>query len=126
MKKLNHLSIIPVVVFVFLCLFSVRAQGQSAEISGTWIMKVETSGGSGSPVFILKQEQDTIIGGTYTGLFGKANVNGTLIGNTINIKFTASDIQMEYCGTVEGDSMKGTVKFGNMGEGTFTGKKQEE
>jgi hypothetical protein len=34
------------------------------------------------------------------------------------------DMQIDYAGTVEGDSMKGTAKFGEFGDGTFTGKKQ--
>ena len=31
---------------------------------------------------------------------------------------------MTYTGTVEKDEMKGKVNFGDMGEGTFTGKKK--
>jgi hypothetical protein len=31
---------------------------------------------------------------------------------------------LEYAGTVEGDTMKGKVKFGDMGEADFSGKKE--
>jgi hypothetical protein len=34
-----------------------------------------------------------------------------------------SDLAITYTGTVEGDSIKGKVVLGEMGEGTFTGKK---
>jgi hypothetical protein len=33
------------------------------------------------------------------------------------------ELVVTYAGTVEGDSMKGKVSYGDMGEGTFTGKK---
>ena len=126
MRKLQCMVIIPLAIFAMTLLFTENAQAQTQEISGTWKMNVETSGGSGNPVFVLKQEQDTLISGTYSGLFGEANVNGTLKGNKIDINFSASGYPMKYIGTVEGDSIKGIVKFANMGEGTFTGKKQEE
>ncbi len=88
-------------------------------------MTVETSAGSGTPVFVLKQENDTLITGTYKGQFGEAPVNGTIKFNKINLKFSASDLAMEYTGTVDGNSMKGKVVFGTMGEGTFTGTRKE-
>jgi len=33
-------------------------------------------------------------------------------------------LQIDYAGTVEDDTMKGKVKFGELGEGTFSGKKE--
>jgi hypothetical protein len=33
------------------------------------------------------------------------------------------DLQIDYAGTVEGDAMKGTMKLGEFGEGTWTGKR---
>jgi hypothetical protein len=65
--------------------------------------------------------------GNYKGQLGEAPVTGTVKGNelTINFKVSAqgSELAITYVGTVEGDTIKGKVTLGEMGEGTFTGKK---
>ncbi len=90
-------------------------------------MTVETQAGSGSPTFTLKQDGETLTG-TYKGQLGEANVKGTVKGKEIKITYKINvqdmDLDVEYSGTVDGDTMKGKVKLGELGEGTFTGKKQ--
>jgi hypothetical protein len=60
------------------------------------------------------------------GLFGEAPVTGTMNGSAIvfsvdvTVEGTAR-VTVTYSGTVEKDTMKGTVKFGDLGEGTFKG-----
>jgi hypothetical protein len=100
------------------------ASAQKPSVTGTWNMSVETSAGSGSPSFILKQENDTLITGTYSGQLGEAPVKGTIKGNDIMLEFSISGNLIEYTGTIDGDNMKGKVKLGSMAEGTFTGKKK--
>jgi hypothetical protein len=125
MKKSNQMFLLSIAFSAIAMMLSVSFQAQHAKITGTWNMTVETSVGSGTPVFVLKQENDTLITGTYKGQFGEAIVNGTIKVNKINLKFSASDIAMEYTGTVDGNSMKGKVVFSTMGEGTFTGTRKE-
>lgn len=125
MKKPKRMFLISIACSTIVLMLSVSFQAQHAKITGTWNMTVETSAGSGTPVFVLKQENDTLITGTYKGQFGEATVNGTIKVNKINLKFSASDLAMEYTGTVDGNSMKGKVVFGTMGEGTFTGTRKE-
>ncbi|MGD0753879.1 MAG: hypothetical protein ABR927_02370 [Bacteroidales bacterium] len=125
MKKPKRMFLISIACSTIVLMLSVSFQAQHAKITGTWNMTVETSAGSGTPVFVLKQENDTLIIGTYKGQFGEATVNGTIKVNKINLKFSASDLAMEYTGTVDGNSMKGKVVFGTMGEGTFTGTRKE-
>jgi hypothetical protein len=52
-------------------------------------------------------------------------VTGTITGNAIafSVDVTAegNTIRVTYTGTVEKDTMKGTVKFGDLGEGAFKG-----
>jgi len=98
---------------------------QKPKITGTWNMSVETSAGSGTPTFVLKQENDTLITGTYSGQLGEAPVKGSIKGNDVRIEFNISGNLIEYTGTVDGDNMKGRVKLGTMAEGTFTGKRKE-
>src|SRR5262245_19884656 len=100
---------------------------QSANITGTWKMTVETQAGSGNPTFTFKQDGEKITG-TYKGQLGEADVKGTIKGNDVKFSFKISaqgqDLEVEYSGTVEGDTMKGKAKFGEFGDGTFSGKKQ--
>jgi len=97
-----------------------------ANVTGKWTMTVTSQAGTGSPTFDLKQEGDTVTG-TYKGALGEAPVTGSVKGNdlTLNIKISAQgqELAVVYSGKIEGDSVSGKVSLGEMGEGTFTGKK---
>jgi len=100
---------------------------QNPDVTGTWDFQVETGQGSGTPVFTFKQEGEKL-SGSYKGTFGEAPVTGTVKGNKIDFSFKVSgDIAgtITYAGTIEGDTMKGSVKIVDLGEGTFTGKKRK-
>jgi len=98
---------------------------QHAIVKGTWQMKVETSLGSGTPVFELKHDTEITLSGTYKGQLGESTVKGTVQGNKIHLEFEINGSLIEYDGSVEGDTMKGKVKLGSMGEGTFTGARKK-
>jgi hypothetical protein len=104
----------------------VRTQ-EAADLNGTWLLQVETAAGGGSPTFTFTQTGDTLEG-TYEGTFGTAKVKGKVNGNKATWSFTAdaqgTQLNIEYSGTVEKDTMKGTVTLGELGEGTFTGKRK--
>jgi|HigsolmetaAR201D_1030396.scaffolds.fasta_scaffold05928_2 hypothetical protein len=106
--------------------FAMSAFAADANVAGTWNMSVEMSMGSGNPTFELTQNGNQVTG-TYKGQLGEAPVTGTVKGNEVELKYTLSAQGMEltvtYSGTVEGDTIKGKVSYGDMGEGTFTGKK---
>ncbi len=106
--------------------FSTIAVAADANVSGTWNMNVETQAGAGAPVFTLTQKGADITG-NYKGTLGEAPVTGTVKGNEVTLKYSISaqgmDLTVTYTGTVEGDTMKGKVSLGDLGEGTFTGKK---
>ncbi len=95
------------------------------KITGTWNFTVETSAGSGSPVFVFNQETETSFTGTYKGQLGEAPVKGTISGKEVKFSFTVNDNLIEYSGTRDGNSMKGTVKLGSMAEGTFQATRKE-
>lgn len=95
------------------------------KITGTWNFTVETSAGSGSPVFIFNQETETSFTGTYKGQLGEAPVKGTINGKEVKFSFTVNDNLIEYTGTRDGNSMKGTVKLGSMAEGNFQATRKE-
>lgn len=116
-----------VVIALAAALVDARAQ-EKVDLTGAWILQVDTSAGSGSPTFTFKQTGEKLEG-TYEGTFGKVdNVKGTVKGNKATWSFSASaqgtQIDIEYTGTVEKDTMKGTVTMSGVGEGTFTGKRK--
>jgi len=121
MKKSDKSLLVLIALSVIVLLLSSSFQSQKVKVTGTWNMKVETSMGAGTPVFVLKQENDTLLTGTYSGQFGESPVKGTIKANKIDLKYSASDMAIEYTGTIEGNTMKGKVVFGTMGDGTFTG-----
>lgn len=104
-----------------------KASFRYADVTGTWNLTVETQAGSGNPTITLKQEGEALTG-TYKGQLGEAPLKGSIKGNDIKFSFKVNvqgqDLDVEYAGTVDGNVMKGKVKLGELGEGTFTGKKQ--
>src|SRR5262249_27244511 len=94
------------------------------DVSGVWNFKVETAVGSGTPTMTFKQDGKDL-SGTYEGQLGKADLTGSVEGSDIRFSFKVEvqgqQLEVTYTGKVEGkDSMKGTVKLGELGEGTWT------
>jgi hypothetical protein len=83
--------------------------------------------GNGTPTVTLKQEREKVTG-HYQGSLGEGDLEGTVKGNaiTFSLKLNAQgmDLTITYAGTVEKESMKGTVQFGELGPGSFTAKKR--
>lgn len=99
-----------------------------ADLTGTWKLTLETQQGTANPTLTLKQEGETLTG-TYKGRLGEAPVKGTVKGNafkfSIKVNAQGNELQIDYDGTLEADgTIKGKAKFGDFGEGTFTGKKE--
>jgi hypothetical protein len=97
------------------------------DVNGTWVFEVESAAGSGTPTMTFKQEGETLTG-RYSGQLGEAPLTGSVKGNAVQFSFDvtveANQLHIAYSGTVEKDSMKGTVNLGGLGEGTFTAKKK--
>ena len=107
---------------------SAPAPSGGTNISGDWSVTVETGGGSGTPSFTFKQNGENLTG-SYKGQFGEAQLTGTLKGADIKFAFKidaqGQQMTITYIGKVESkDSMKGTVSLGELGEGTWTGKRK--
>lgn len=103
-------------------------QAGGMNISGDWSVTVETSAGSGNPSFTFKQEGENLTG-MYKGQLGEGPLTGTVKGAdikfTIKVNAQGQDLTIVYTGTIENkDSMKGKVVLGELGEGTWTGKRK--
>jgi hypothetical protein len=99
----------------------------AADVTGTWIMAVQTGAGSGSPTFILVQKGEAL-SGSYKGQLGESQVTGTVKGDDVTIEYKVEGqgqtLAVKYSGKTDGKTMSGKVSLGQLGEGTFTGTKQ--
>lgn len=114
-----------------MCAVTVLASGrllaQGTNVTGDWAFTVTTDQGSGNPTMTFKQDGEKLTG-KYNGQFGTADLTGTVKGNAIQFTFTI-DVQGQqapatYKGTVEKNTMKGTMDIGGMVSGTFTATKK--
>lgn len=108
-------------------LLSAIVVSAQTNLTGKWVLEVQTDAGSGTPTLTLKQDGEKLTG-HYTGQLGDTDVTGTVKGNAFTFSFSA-DLQgqqfaVTYKGTTEKDTMKGTLDLGGLASGTFTGKKQ--
>lgn len=95
----------------------------AADLTGAWACAVETSAGSGSPSFALKQS-GTEITGRYSGQLGDADVKGKVDGPKFTFSFPAGDSAVVYEGTLGAEGLKGTVDLAGQAKGTFTCKRK--
>jgi len=129
MKRLRKriIAAVTITTAAFLLAVVLTAGAQTTNVSGNWKLTIETPNGAGGPSLVLKQDGEKLTG-TYKGRFGEAPLEGTVKGKeikfTVKVNAQGQEIQVDYAGAVEGDTMKGKVKFGEMGEADFTGKKE--
>lgn len=103
-------------------------QDAPANVAGAWALTVEIGGNTGTPSVTFEQDGEKLTGTYVSQVFGEQKVTGTVKGNAITFSFTGTmegnTFTVTYSGTVEKDTMKGKVTLGDVGEGTFTGKRK--
>jgi hypothetical protein len=78
-----------------------------ANVAGTWDFKVSGDAGAADQVIVIAQDGDKLTG-TFKGPRQSGSIAGTMDGTAI--KFTVSArVTMNYTGTVEGETMHGTL-----------------
>ena len=111
----------------FVCLMSIPLLHAQADVTGTWDLTVQTQQGTATPSLALQQSGEQL-SGTYHGRMGDSKVDGTVRGRdiqfTVTLRFRDQDHVISYAGTVDTDTMKGTVQFGDRGSGTWSGKRR--
>lgn len=99
----------------------------ATDLTGTWALEVKTDAGSGTPTVTFKQEGQKL-SGRYVGMFGESQLTGEVKGKafsfSVNVNAQGNTVTITYTGTVEQEALSGRVAFGDLGEGTFTGKRQ--
>jgi hypothetical protein len=123
-------AVLAVLCLAVLCLGGTAApvvEGKSKlDVSGTWNLEVDLGGTSGNPVFTFKQKGNDLTG-KYKGQLGEADVTGKITGSKIEFSFSVGDMgKAVYVGTIDKETMKGTVKYGDELSGTWTAKKAKD
>ena len=101
---------------------------KAAGVAGAWSLTVESPMGvrENEAVFVQNGEQLT---GVIKGQRGETPLTGTLAGDAIkfgiNVTIQGQNLDINYSGTVAGDTMGGTVVFGEFGDGKWTGKRKQ-
>jgi hypothetical protein len=83
------------------------AQDKPANVAGSWTINVSGETGNAKQSMTLTQEGGKITG-TFKGPRQSGTIAGTVDGNNIKFHVTAG-IPLDYTGTVDGDSMSGTM-----------------
>jgi len=97
---------------------------QAVDVTGGWLMTVDTAMGVASPTVDLKQDGDRV-SGVYVSRYGDYPVSGTITGRTIrfSIMMRPDDpVKITYTGEVSADGrrMAGTADLADMGEASWT------
>lgn len=96
------------------------AAQQAVNMTGTWNLELVTSGGTGNPVFTLKQDGEKL-SGMYKGRFGEAPCTGTVKGSDFVITYDLQGSKVIYKGKVDGDKVSGEADLAGQASGKFTG-----
>jgi hypothetical protein len=127
MKTMKSLMLVGMAVLFAACA-SAPAKPKGPDVSGNWVVTTESPMGAQDTELVVKQTGEQL-SGTMASQMGSVPVTGTLTGGkdvAFGFTFDAQGMTMkiDYTGVVEGDTMKGTAKFGDFGQGAFTAKRK--
>lgn len=98
----------------------------AATLTGTWALDVQHSAGTSTPTVTITQTGEQLAG-KYVGSYGESVLTGSIKGAdfTFSVEIgTEQKVTVVYTGTLDGDTVRGSLTMGEMGEGTFTGKRR--
>jgi hypothetical protein len=117
-------------VFMTAGLLAVAAWALSADVTGDWDLTSQSPRGERTSTVTFKQDGENLTvtmppmreGGE--AMTGTGTVKGNAIEWTITRTTQRGEFTMTYKGTIDGDTMKGTVEMGQMGAQDWTAKKK--
>jgi hypothetical protein len=99
------------------------------DMTGAWALSVDFGTISATPSAVFKQDGETLSGEYTSQQYGTFPLKGTVKGNQLQFAFTmtieGNAIDVVFSGTAEKDAIKGSVNYGGVGEGTFTGTRKK-
>jgi hypothetical protein len=91
------------------------SDAKAANVAGTWSVSFETPNGTMTQTLTLTQDGSSLTG-TIGGERGTADVKGSVSGSTVNFSATRKGqrgtFTTNYSGTLDGDTIKGTISGG--------------
>ena len=129
MRTSVRLSIVGVVALVAVVLAQVAGAQAKVDVTGQWVLSVDTAAGTGTPTVTFKQDGEKLTGHYSSQTLGEADFTGSVKGQAITFSFSVdaqgTALDVVYSGTIESaNAMKGKVVLGVLGDGTWTGKRQ--
>ena len=126
MRKQSYM----IIVCCLLCMLcygtAVYPQDADITVAGTWKLSLSFISGSAAHTAVITREGKKLTG-LYKGEIKEGTLSGVVEGNEVvftgSIRHEATGVQFRYTGTVDGDSMKGTVDMGEYWTASFTGKR---
>jgi hypothetical protein len=127
MNKMKSLMLVGMAVVLAAC-STAPSKPKGPDLTGTWILTTESPMGAQDTDMVVNQQGEQL-SGTIASQMGTVEYKGTVTGGkdvAFGFAFDAQgmSLQIDYKGVVEGDTMKGTAKFGDFGEGAFTAKRK--
>lgn len=120
------ITVLAVVLGMVLAMSMVVMADDAAKVGGTWEMTMQGRQGPITNTLTIEQSGDTFKG-TLKTMRGETPVEGKVDGNkvsfTIERETPNGKFTQDFSGTVDGDSIKGTVKMGER-ELEWTAKKK--
>jgi hypothetical protein len=127
MNKMKSLMLVGMAVVLAACA-ATPPKPKGPDLSGNWVLTTESPMGSQDSDMVVKQAGEQLTG-TISSQMGTVEYKGTLTGGKdivfgSPVEAQGMSLQIDYKGVVEGETMKGTAKFGDFGEGAFTAKRK--
>jgi hypothetical protein len=102
----------------------------AASLTGDWSASVELPNMTATPGLTLKQDGEKLTGEYVSAQYGKFPITGTVKGKDVVMNFSmaieGNAMEVTYTATIQPDgTLKGTVNYAGMMDGTFTATKKK-
>jgi hypothetical protein len=126
MKPMTRIMKLAVAALAVLTLVPGAASAQ-VNVTGAWVVDMVSPQGPTTVDVNMKQDGEALTGELTTPL-GVAPFKGTLVKDALKvvaaIDMQGTALELTFTAKVTGDTLAGTVKFGDFGEAPFTGKRK--
>ncbi|HEY8537759.1 MAG TPA: hypothetical protein VIL28_02765 [Steroidobacteraceae bacterium] len=128
MRKVKGLMCVGVAVLLAACT-ATPPKPKGPDLSGNWILTTETPMGSQDSDMVVQQNGEELTG-TITSPMGSIDYKGKITGGkdvAFGFTFDAQGmtLQIDFTGELkDNDTIQGTAKLGDFGEGNFTAKRK--
>ena len=126
---MNRLAQSAALAFVALLALGSPAQAQ-ADVSGSWILTVESPEAGGDVTAVFEQDGETVTGALESPMVGgiemsDGRIEGGKLTFLLHVDIEGQSYTVEVSAEVEGDSMKGSMYLPETGSMPFTGKRTD-